>query len=187
MGGQGAVGIYVLDLSQPDQAADIARTVDAMFENSAASTHTESEQAFQAGFVSMYGNLPFVLRVIGLAVVFAILLIAANTMVMAIRERTREIAVYKTLGFSDGTLFRLVLVEAALITVGGGTLGALIAKLGLEGGGVNLGGFIPPMSVYWSTVITGIAMSALVGAVSGLIPAWRASRLRIVDALRRVD
>ncbi len=187
MGGQGAVGIYVLDLSQPERAADIASTVDAMFENSSAATHTESEQAFQAGFVSMYGNLPFVLRVIGLAVVFAILLIAANTMVMAIRERTREIAVFKTLGFSDGTLFRLVLLEAGLITVGGGTLGALLAKLLIEKGQFNLGGFLPPMSVYWSTVILGIGMAALVGAVSGLIPAWRASQLRIVDALRRVD
>lgn len=187
MGGQGAVGIYVLDLSQPEHAGDIGRTIDTMFENSAAPTHTESEQAFQAGFVSMYGNLPFVLRVIGLAVVFAILLIAANTMVMAVRERTREIGVYKTLGFSDGTLFRLVLVEAALITIGGGAAGALFAKLALEGSGFRLGGFLPPMSVYWSTVLTGIAIAALVGAVSGLIPAWQASRLRIVEALRRVD
>ena len=187
MGGHGAVGIYVLDLSQPERAADIARTVDGMFENSAASTHTESEQAFQAGFVSMYGNLPFVLRVIGLAVVFAILLIAANTMVMAIRERTREIGVYKTLGFTDGTLFRMVLLEAALITVGGGITGALLAKLLIESSGFSLGGFLPPMSVYWSTVFVGIALAALVGAVSGLIPAWQASRLRIVDALRRVD
>jgi putative ABC transport system permease protein len=187
MGGQGTVGIYVLDLSQPERAADIARTVDAMYENSSAPTHTETEQAFQAGFVSMYGNLPFVLRVIGLAVVFAILLIAANTMVMAIRERTRELGVFKTLGFSDGTLFRMVLLEAASITVGGGAAGALLAKWVLEKSQFNLGGFLPPMSVYWSTVFVGIAMAALVGAVSGLIPAWRASQLRIVDALRRVD
>src|SRR6185503_10849492 len=140
-----------------------------------------------AGFISMYGNIPFALRVIGLAVVFAILLVAANTMVMSIRERTREIGVLKTLGFADGTLFTLVVVEAAMITALAGTIGALLAKLALEGGEVNLGGFLPAMSVYWSTVFTGIGIAVALGAISGLIPAWQASRLPIVDALRRVD
>jgi len=187
MHGQGQVGVYVLDLNQPERAADIARQVDALYENSAAATRTESEQAFQAGFVSMYGNIPFVLRVIGLAVVFAILLVAANTMMMAFRERTSEIGVLKTLGFEDGTIFRIVLAEAALITVGGGVAGALLAKWALESSGFNFGGFLPPMTVYWSTVLTGIAIAAVLGAVSGLIPAVRASRLKIVDALRRVE
>src|SRR6185503_14741485 len=112
-----------------------------------------------AGFISMYGNIPFALRVIGLAVVFAILLVAANTMVMSIRERTREIGVLKTLGFADGTLFTLVVVEAAMITALAGTIGALLAKLALEGGQVNLGGFLPAMSVYWGTVFTGIGIA----------------------------
>jgi putative ABC transport system permease protein len=187
MGGQKLVGIYVIDVDDPSRSAAVAQTVDAMFENSSAATRTESEQAFQAGFVSMYGNVPFVLRVIGLAIVFAILLIAANTMVMSIRERTTEFGVLKTLGFGDGTVFGLVLAEAAVITLGGGLIGALLAKLAIEGSGFNFGGFLPPMSVYWSTVIAGIAISFVVGAVSGLIPAWQASRLRIVDALRRVD
>ena len=187
MGGQGQVGTYVLEISDPARAPDIARSIDAMFENSSAATHTESEQAFQAGFVSMYGNIPFALRIIGLAVVFAILLVAANTMVMAIRERTREIGVLKTLGFSDRTVFVMVVLEAAMITVLAGTLGALGAKFLIEGVGFNLGGFLPPMSVYWGTVVLGIGIAALLGAVSGLIPAWQASRLRIVEALRRVD
>ena len=187
MSGQGQVGIYVLDLERPDRAADIARQVDAMFENSSASTRTESERAFQAGFVSMYGNLPFVIRLIGLAVAFAILLVAANTMVMAIRERTSEIGVMKTLGFDDGSVFRLVLAEAAIITLLGGVIGALGAKLLIEGSGFSAGGFLPPMTVRWQTVVTGVTVAVLVGAVSGLIPAWQASRLRIVDALRRVN
>ena len=187
MGGQKAVGIYVLELADPAQASTIAKTIDATFENSSAATRTESEQAFQAGFVSMYGNVPFVLRVIGLAIVFAILLVAANTMLMAFRERTTEFGVMKTLGFEDGTVFGLVLTEAAIITLGGGAAGALIAKLLLEGSGFNLGGFLPPMAVYWKTVITGILIAFVMGAVSGLIPAWRAANLRIVDALRRVD
>ena len=187
MGGRSMVGVYVLDLSDPSRAADIAKTVDAMFENSSAATLTESEQAFQAGFVSMYGNVPFVLRVIGFAIVFAILLVAANTMMMAFRERTSEIGVMKTLGFGDGTVFGLVLAEAAVITLGGGVFGALLAKFLLEGSGFNVGGFLPPMSVYWGTVMTGIGIAFLMGAVSGLIPAWRAANLRIVDALRRVE
>uniref|UniRef100_A0A832MJ75 ABC transporter permease n=1 Tax=Eiseniibacteriota bacterium TaxID=2212470 RepID=A0A832MJ75_UNCEI len=187
MAGSKQVGIYVIDVDDPARSAAVARAVDALFENSSAATRTESEQAFQAGFVSMYGNVPFVLRVIGLAIVFAILLIAANTMVMSIRERTTEFGVLKTLGFRDGTVFGLVLAEAAVITLGGGVLGALLAKFLIEWSGFNFGGFLPPMSVYWTTVIAGIAISFAVGAVSGLIPAWQASRLRIVDALRRVD
>ena len=187
MGGSGSVGVYVLQLSTPDQAADIGRKVDAMFVNSSAATRTESERAFQAGFVSMYGNLPFVIRVIGLAVAFAILLVAANTMVMAIRERTNEFGVLKTLGFEDATVFRMVLLEAAAITLIGGSIGALGAKFLIEASGFNAGGLLPPMSVHWSTVGTGIGVALLVGAVSGLIPAWQASKLRIVDALRRVN
>lgn len=187
MGGRSQVGVYVLQLNQPERAPAIAQSVDALFENSSAATRTETEQAFQAGFVSMYGNIPFVLRVIGLAVVFAILLVAANTMVMAIRERTAEIGVLKTLGYEDGAIFRMVLVEAALITVLAGVAGSLLAKFAIEGAGFNFGGFLPPMSVYWSTVFIGIGIAALIGAVSGLIPAWQASRLEIVDALRRVE
>src|SRR5262249_30772280 len=113
--------------------------------------------------------------------------VAANTMVTAIRERTAEIGVLKTLGFEDGMVFNLVLLEAAILTLGGGAIGALLAKLVIEGTGFNFGGFLPPMSVHWQTVVTGIAVAALLGAVSGLIPAWQASKLTIVDALRRVD
>src|SRR5437867_7184199 len=100
----------------------MTREADAMFENSAAATRTETERAFAAGFVSMYGNIPFVLRVIGLAVVFAILLVAANTMVMAVRERTAEVGVLKTLGFPEGAVFGIVLAETAVITIGCGVL-----------------------------------------------------------------
>ncbi len=185
--GRRLIGMYVLELADPARAPEIARSVDAMFENSSAATLTESEQAFQAGFVSMWGNVPFVLRVIGLAIVFAILLVAANTMMMAFRERTPEIGVMKTLGFDDGAVFGMLLAEAAIITLGGGAAGALLAKGLIEGTGFNLNGFLPQMSVYWSTVAVGIGIAFVTGAVSGLVPAWRAAHLKIVDALRRVD
>jgi putative ABC transport system permease protein len=135
----------------------------------------------------MYGNVPFMIGVIGLAVVFAILLVAANTMAMAIRERVSEVGVMKTLGFEDGTIFRLVLAEAAIITLGGGIAGALLAKYVIETTKFNAGGLLPPMTVSWATVITGVGIAVIMGAASGLIPAWHASRLRIVDALRRVE
>jgi putative ABC transport system permease protein len=187
MGGQSAIGVYVLELSDPGRAAAISNEIDALFDSSAPATRTESEQAFQAGFVSMYGNLPFVLRVIGLAIVFSILLIAANTMMTAVRERTGEFGVLKTLGFTDGAVFTMVVIEAAIVTLGGGLIGALLAKFAVEGSGFNMLGFLPPMSVYWSTVVVGVGMSVVIGAVSGLVPAFQVSRLRIVDALRRVE
>jgi putative ABC transport system permease protein len=187
MGGQSLVGWYVLELSDPSQAGAVTKAVDAIYSNSAAATHTETERAFQAGFVSMYGNVPFLIAVIGLAVVFAILLVAANTMMMAARERTAEIGVMKTLGFEDGAIFGMVLVEAAIITLGGGMLGALLAKWAIEGTSFNAGGLLPPMTVSWTTVAIGVAIAVLMGASSGLIPAYQASRLKIVDALRRVE
>jgi len=187
MGGQGQIGWYVLQLSDPNQAGAVTKAVDDLYANSAAATHTETERAFQAGFVSMYGNVPFLIGVIGLAVVFAILLVAANTMMMAARERTAEMGVMKTLGFEDGTLFALVLTEAAIITLGGGVIGALLAKWAIEGSSFNAGGMLPPMTVSWTTVGMGLGIAVLMGATSGLIPAWQASKLRIVDALRRVE
>jgi putative ABC transport system permease protein len=186
MGGQGTPGWYVVQVRDPARAGDITRTIDAMFANSAAQTRTETERAFQAGFISMYGNVPFLIGVIGLAVVFAILLVAANTMMMAVRERVSEVGVMKTLGFDDGTIFRLVLAEGAIITLGGGIAGAMLAKWTIEGF-TPPGNFLPPMTVSWTTIAIGIGIAILMGAASGLIPAWQAARLRIVDALRRVE
>jgi putative ABC transport system permease protein len=180
------VGMYYLELASPERAAQVARQVDALFATSSPATRTETERAFQAGFISMLGNVPFALNVVGLAVVFAILLIAANTMMMAFRERTAEIGVLKTLGFEDATVFALVLAEASVITLGGGLAGALLAKLLLEGAS-PFGWLLPSMVVYWRTVALGVAVAVAVGAVSGLLPAWRAARLRIVDAIRRVE
>lgn len=182
--GQEVTGVFKLELADKSQSAAIAKQVDALFENSDNATKTESEQAFGAGFVSMFGNVPFALRMIGFAVVFTILVISANTMVMSVRERTSEIGVLKTLGFSDNSIFTMIVAEAAIITTGGGLAGALLAKFGLEGKPLA---FIPQMVIRWETVFTAIAIAVLLGAVSGFIPAWQASRLRIVDALRRVD
>ena len=182
---QAMVGVWSLELTDPARAGEIMRTVDAAFENSAYPTRTETERAFQAGFISMMGNIPFVIRVLGGAIAFAILLVAMNTMMMAVRERTNEFAVMKTLGFSDGYVMGLVFAEAALITLLGGVAGAFLAKLVLESRAMVIPGF-PPMAVHWETVLTGILLAVFMGAASGIVPALQASRLKIVDALRRV-
>lgn len=185
LGGRDLVGVFKAELVDKSQSAAIAKQVDAMFENSDNATRTESEQAFGAGFISMFGNVPFALRMIGFAVVFTILVISANTMVMSVRERTGEVGVMKTLGFSDASIFGMIVAEAAIITTGGGLAGALVAKLLLVR--------IPNVPIFnslvitWGTVVQAVAIAVGLGVVSGFIPAWQASRRRIVDALRRVD
>ncbi len=108
------VGTYSVQINDPSQAAAVAKAIDAQFENSDAQTKTESEKAFLASFVALAGNLALLLNAIGLAVAFTILLVTANTMSMAVRERRTEIAVLKTLGFSSGLVMALILVEAVV-------------------------------------------------------------------------
>jgi putative ABC transport system permease protein len=184
LGGNDLVGVFKVEIPDRSRSAWIAQQIDATFENSDNATKTESEQAFGAGFISMFGNVPFALRMIGFAVVFTILVISMNTMVMAVRERTSEIGVLKTLGFSDGAIFRLVVTEAAIITTGGGLLAAAAAKLGLDRAPFPI---FNTLTITWGTVLTAVAIAIGLGMASGFIPAWHASRLRIVDALRRVD
>jgi putative ABC transport system permease protein len=179
-------GWYVLELEDPSLAATVAATIDEHYENSRFATRTETERAFQSGMVSMYGNVGVLMNVVGIAVFFAILLVAANAMMMSGRERTSEVAVLKTLGFSDRLLFGLVLVEAALITVVGGALGVFGAKVLFEGTGFQGMGFLPGFEVKLSTAGVGMAIAVLLGLISGLVPAWQAARLPVAHTLRRV-
>lgn len=182
---QAAPNWYVLQLDDPDQAPVVAERIDAMFKNSSAATETATERAFQASFITMYGNIGFFLSMIGLAVFFAILLVAANTMMMAARERTNESAVLKALGYGDGLLFGMILAEAAIVTLAGGLLGILAAKLMLESTDA-LATYMPGFAVTGSTVALGLGIALAIGLLSGLIPAWQAARMPVVQALRRV-
>ncbi len=179
-------GWYVLQLDDPARAASVATVIDEHYKNSGASTRTETERAFQTSFITMYGNVGFLLNAIGMAVFFAILLVAANTMMMAARERTSEVAVLKTLGFSDRLLVGLVLAEAAVITVTGGLIGVFGAKLIFEGTEFQGAGFLPGFEVKWGTAVIGLLIAVLLGVVSGLVPAWQAARLPVAHTLRRV-
>jgi len=178
-------GWFVLQLDDPDQAASLASRIDATFENSTAPTKTETERAWQAGFVTMWGNVGFLVKAIGTAVFFAILLVAANTMMMAVRERVNEVAVMKTLGFQDRTLFGIVLAESTAIMVVGGIVGLLGARIAFAGT-TPLSTFFPGFAVRVETIVIGLGIAVLLGIVSGAVPALQTARLSVVQALRRV-
>ncbi len=183
--GQISPGWFILKVRDPERAADLAATIDAQFRNSTAPTKTETERAFQAGFVTMWGNIGFLVRAIGTAVFFAILFVAANTMMMAVRERVGETAVLKTLGFRDGALSAMVLAESTLIAIVGGALGLGLARFAFSRP-TPLEAFFPGFGVTSSTLLLGLGLAVALGLVSGAVPAWQAARLSVVDALRKV-
>ncbi|MEJ2205487.1 MAG: FtsX-like permease family protein, partial [Gemmatimonadota bacterium] len=178
-------GWYVLELDDPAAAARLSQEIDALFENSTAPTKTETEKAFQASFVTMWGNVGALVQAIGTAVFFAILFVAANTMMMAARERVGEVAVLKTLGFQDGALFGIVLAEAISICLVGGAAGMLLARAAL-GSARQIQSIIPGFTIGFGTIALGMGLAILLGTLTGLIPALQASRLSVVEALRRV-
>jgi putative ABC transport system permease protein len=178
-------GWYVLRIADPAQAGQVARTIDDGLRNSSSPTKTGTEQAFQAGFVTMWGNVRFLMDTIGMAVVFAILLVTANAMMMSARERTSEVAVLKTIGFPNRTLFGLVMAEAGAIAGTGAAVGLGGAKLLYRD--MTFGGFLPGFAVTGGTLLLGVALAVLVAAASGLVPALRAARLPVVQALRTVE
>jgi len=183
---KGQVGWYVIQVSHPDQAVQVAAAIDRKFANSPNETKTDTEKAFQSSFVSMFGNLNLLLGSIALAVVITTLFVAGNTMAMSVRERTTEIAVMRTLGFPSGMIFLLVAGEGLLMAVVGGVLGVAVARALINPNFLNAGGFIPAIGVNTGNMLVGLALSVIIGVLAGLIPATMASRLKIVDALRRV-
>ena len=178
--GKGRAGMYILKLDDPDKAATVAKTIDDMFENSPDETKTQTEKDFNIGFVKQIGDIGLIVRWILFAVFFTLLLVVGNTMAQSVRERVPELAVLKTLGFSDGAVLGFVLAESTVLCVIGGLVGMLIATgLGFV---VASGGQFPlnvDMKVWTAGVIAILVLSLAVG----LLPALRAQRLKIVDAL----
>lgn len=180
-------GWYVLRLSEPSLAPKVAATVDSMFENSADPTKTGTERAFNANFMTMWGNVSFLMDSIGMAVVFAILLIAANSMMLSARERVNEVGVLKTIGFTDRLLFGLVISEASVIAFTGAVIGLGAAKALYRPSGFSAMGFLPGFDVTTGTLALGLGIAALLALTSGLVPALQAARLSAVQALRHVE
>ena len=182
----GQVGWYVSLIADPEQEARIATAIDQKFANSPFETKTDTEKAFQTSFVKMFGNLNLLLGSIALAVVITTLFVAGNTMAMSVRERTTELAVMRTLGFPSGTIFGLVAGEGVLMSVVGGAIGVVLARLVINPNILSGGGFIPALNMSGLNTIIAFGLSGGIGIVAGLIPATMASRLKIVDALRKV-
>lgn len=189
-GSYAGAGTFNVQVANPSQVGAVMRAIDANFENSDVQTKTETEGAFLAGFINLIGNLASLLNTVGLAVAFAILLVTANTMSMAVRERRTEIAVLKTLGFSGGLVMTLVIVEALALGVIGGLVG-----IGLAQATVGYMAQLPFMGFILGN-LTELSVSPLVAAITfstaaglglaaGFVPAFGAYRARITDMLRQ--
>lgn len=179
-------GWFYLQLEDGADAGTVAAVVDAQYKNSSAATRTETERAFNAGWFTMFGNVKFLMTTIGIAVVFAILLVTGNSMMMSARERTGQIAVLKTVGYPSGLLFILELSEAAMISLVGAALGLGGAWL-LWANVEVFQQFLPGFRVATSTMLVGGGIAFFLALASGFVPAYRAFRLSVVSALRTVE
>lgn len=184
-GAYGQVGWYVIKIDDPSRAAETAARLDAQFANSSAETKTSTEKAFLQGFVNQVGNISFIIKAILVAVLFTLfVLVLANTMAQAVRERTSEFAVMKTLGFSNGLVVVLVLIESLAIALLGGFAGLGITWMFISRGSLN-NAFLPVFLLTGRDAALGVGLCVVLGVLAGALPAVAAMRLRIVDALRR--
>lgn len=178
----GAVGTLILKISDPDQSAAIATQVDAMFANSSDETKTSTEQAYNQMFAKQMGDIGFIMTAILSAVFFTILLLTGNTMAQAIRERIPELAILKTIGFTNRSVLLIVIAESVCLSLLGGILGLVMATMMIPGLGASIPFFIG-LEMNPVTFATGVCAAIALGIVVGLMPAFRAMRLNIVDAL----
>jgi putative ABC transport system permease protein len=180
-------GMYSMRVASPDDVPQVARAIDDMFRNSPDPTKTETEKGFQLGFIAMMGNVKaFILGISG-AVVFAILLVSGNTMAMSIRERIREVAVLKTVGFTRNGVLALFVVEAIVVSLIGGLLGIVLANFLIRGIAANpMGGMFRTAQITIPTALLALSVAALVGLISAFLPSYRAAKLNIADGLRHL-
>ncbi len=182
---KGLVGWYVVKVTDADRAQSIGREIDLQFANSPYETKTSSERAMAQSFVNQVGNIGAILRAIVFAVFFTMLLVTANTMAQSVRERTNEIGVLKTLGWTNAGVLGLVLAESVLITLLGGAAGLAGAWwLSVQFEPV-FRQYLPGFRLPADAVAVGVAIMLGLGLVAGAVPALQAMRLRIVEALRR--
>ena len=182
--GRDQVGWYIVKVANPAEADDVAKRMDALFANSPAETKTATEKAFVADFAKQVGDIGAIMTGIAAVVIIFILFVAGNAMAQSIRERTNELAILKTLGFNDRKVLGMVLLESTLVAVLGGSLGLVLAWLVIAQGDPT-GGFLPIFHFPPQDVVIGIVLVLVLGLLSGMVPAMQASRLKIVDALRR--
>ena len=180
---KGMVSYYIERIDDPQRAPQIAAAIDAGFTNSSAETKTGTEKAFIQGFANQTGDIGAIATSIGIAVFFTMLLVSANTMAQSVRERIGELAVLKTLGFGDGQVLGLVISESLLLTLLGGALGLLAALFVVSRIGRSLAQFLGTFLVTPGALAVGALLILALGIAAGALPAVRASRLKIADAL----
>ncbi len=183
---KGQIGWYTVKLDTPDDAVRVAKAIDAEFANSPYETKTDTESAFAASWVKQFGNIEFLIIVIGSVVFFTLLLVTGNTMAISVRERTGELAILKAIGFKNGSILLLVLAEALAIALIGGLVGLGLALVAIPILGNALNGMLPNLILSKSVLGTGLGVALFVGACSGLLPGMGAMRLRVVEAFRKI-
>lgn len=181
--GNGEVGLYVSKIDDPAHGDRIAHAIDTISANSDHETKTETVNAFNASFVSQFADIGLIVTAIMAAVFFTLILLTGNTMAQAVRERIPELAVLKTIGFSNRSILALILAESVLLVVIGGVLGMLLASLVIRGIKARIGGEFPIVNVDERMWLVGVVLMVAIGIIVGLVPALRGMRLRIVDAL----
>ena len=182
---KGNVGWYLVRVKDPNEATQVAQRIDDEFANSSAETKAETEKAFLRGWAKQIGDIGAIIVAILSAVFFTILLVAGNTMAQAVRERTEELGVLKAMGFSNLQALGLVLAESFLLAGVGGLVGLGLAGLLIAGGDPTKGA-LPIFYFPAKDVITGVLLVAALALAAGILPALRAMRLQIADALKRV-
>ncbi|MBN1163743.1 MAG: ABC transporter permease [Candidatus Krumholzibacteriota bacterium] len=183
--GKGTVGWYIVKVTDPSAGAGIVSAIDGRFENSPYETKTDTEKVFLTGFANQIGNIRLIIISVGAVVFITLLLVTGNTMAISVRERTGELAVLKTLGFSDAGVLGLVVSESLLISGIGGLIGLALVKLFTLGGDPT-GGFLQVFYLPPEAIGVGFLIALLMGFVAGFIPGVNAMRLRIVTAFRRI-
>ncbi|MDB5986942.1 MAG: transporter permease [Nevskia sp.] len=176
---RGSVGWWVVSLSDPNQSSQVAAAIDKLFENSADETKTQSEKEFAQSFLKQFGDINFIVKAILFAVFFTLLFLTGNTMMQSVRERVPELAVLKTLGYSDTAVLTLVLVESVLLCLLAAAIGLGIAELLFP----LLKSVVGEVRLPPSVLLAGGGVALVLAILTGLPPAWRAKRLDIVDAL----
>ncbi len=180
------VGWFLVGITSPDVAADVAVAIDKLFKNSLAETITETEKAFQLSFISMTEAIVVVIQLVSIIVIIIIMAVMANTMAMTVRERTGEYAIMKTLGFGGWHIAALILGESLVIAAVGTVSGIALTFPAAKAFGDSLSQYFPIFNVARSTVYMEIAAGLIVAVVAAIFPVWRSIQLRIADGLRRI-
>jgi putative ABC transport system permease protein len=187
LGRRNYISVIAVLADNTEDVPRIAKAVDAMFDNSAWPTRSESEQQFALSFVSFIGNIKVFLLSVCAAVTFTILLVSGNTMAMSVRERVREVGVMKTLGYTNGLILMLIIGEAIAIALAGGIIGLILAQgaTAVVGkAGQAFLGQLHGLSVTPFTAMAALLIAVVVGFISSVVPAWNAARTNILDSLR---